>query len=215
MYGGHSKNRPIIINQNELSDTQNKHEGQREDHTMQDIKPFNDGLSQPRLNHTDEVILGHNKMKMREENKQRRQEKRANQPVISPWTMYKGIEEPTPPTDHTTRPPYQNSMCPSGRALEHPAAPTLTEWAQFGCPTKRGQPWTKEEIWNAVDRGPHRSALSKEAIKHFAIKAAEKVHTKQARIVDWDWIKDNPPKGIKNIANRGNTTQIQSLQINP
>jgi hypothetical protein len=69
---------------------------------MQDIEPFYDGLSQPRLNHTDKVILGHNKMKMRKENKQCRQEKQANQPVISPWTMYKGIEEPMPPTDHTT-----------------------------------------------------------------------------------------------------------------
>jgi hypothetical protein len=111
--------------------------------------------------------------------------------------MYKGIEEPTPPTDHTTWPPYRNSMCPSGRALEHPAAPTLTEWAQFGCPTKTGQPWTKEEIWVVVNRGPHQSALSKEAIKHFAIEAAKKVHTKQARIVDWDSIKDNPPKELK------------------
>jgi hypothetical protein len=85
-------------------------------------------------------------------------------------------------------------MCPSGQALEHPAAPTLTEWAQFGCPKKTGQPWTKEEIWDAVNRGPHQSALSKEAIEHFVIKAAEKVHTKQARIVDWDSIKDNPPR---------------------
>ncbi len=141
--------------------------------------------------------MGHNKMKMRKENKQPRQEKRANQPVISPWTMYKGIEEPTPPTDHTTRLPNRNSMCPLGWALEHPAAPTLTEWAQFGCPTKTRQPWTKEEIWDAVDRGPHQSALSKGAIEHFAIKAAEKVHTKQARIVDWDSIKDNPPKELK------------------
>ena len=164
---------------------------------MKDTEPVYDGLSQPCLNNTDEVILGHNKIKMRKENKQRRQEKQANQPVISPWTMYKGIEEPTPPTDHTTRPPYRNSMCPSGRALEHPAAPTLTEWAQFGCPTKTGQPWTKEEIWDAVNRGPHQSALSKEAIEHFAIKAAEKVRTKQARIVDWDLIKDNPPKELK------------------
>ncbi len=128
--------------------------------------------------------------------------------------MYKGIEEPMPPTDHTTRPPYWNSMCPWGQALEHPAAPMFTEWAQFGCPTKKWQPWTKEEIWDAVDRGPHQSALSKEAIKHFAIEAAEKVHTKQARIVDWDLIKDTPHQ-IKNITNRGNTTQIQSLQINP
>jgi hypothetical protein len=102
LYGGQGKNRPIIIDQNELRDIQNKHEGQREDPTMQDIKPFYNGLSHPRLNHTAEVIVGHNKMKMRKENKQCRQEKQTNQPVISPWTMYKGIEGPTSPTDHTT-----------------------------------------------------------------------------------------------------------------
>jgi len=85
----------------------------------------------------------------------------------------------------------------TGRALAHPAAPLLMEWAQFGCPTKTGQPWTKEEIWYAVERGPHQSAHSEDAIKNFAVEAAEKVRTKQARIVDWDSIKDNPPKEIK------------------
>ncbi len=56
LYGGKGKNRPIIINQNELSDIQNKHEGTREDHTMKDTEPVYDGLSQPRLNNTDEVF---------------------------------------------------------------------------------------------------------------------------------------------------------------
>jgi hypothetical protein len=60
-----------------------------------------------------------------------------------------------------------------------------------------GQPWTKEEIWEAVARGPHCSALSREAIEHFAIEAAEKVCTKQAKIVNWDSIKTNPPKELK------------------
>ncbi len=71
LYRGQGKNRPIIINQNELSDIQNKHEGTREDHTMKDTKPVYDRLSQPRLNNTDKVILGHNKIKMRKENKPR------------------------------------------------------------------------------------------------------------------------------------------------
>jgi hypothetical protein len=65
-------------------------------------------------------------------------------------------------------------MCPTERALEHPAAPLLSKRAQFGCPTKTGQPWTKEEIWEVVARGSHQLALSQEAIKHFAIKAEEK-----------------------------------------
>ncbi len=110
---------------------------------------------------------------------------------------YKGGEEPTPPTDHTTRLPHWNSMCPTGCTLEHPAAPLLSKWAQFGCPTKTGQPWTKEEIWEAVARGPYQSALSQEAIEHFVIEAEEKVRKKQAKIVDWDSINDNSSKELK------------------
>jgi hypothetical protein len=45
--------------------------------------------------------------------------------------------------------------------------------------------------------GPHQSALSPEALAHFAEEANEKVRTKEARIVLWDDIKDNPPKQLK------------------
>jgi hypothetical protein len=67
-----------------------------------------------------------------------------------------------------------------GRALKHPAAKVLEEWATFGCPTCTGKPWTKAEMWEAVDQGPHRLALSPKAIAHFKAEAAEKVRTKQA-----------------------------------
>jgi hypothetical protein len=88
-------------------------------------------------------------------------------------------------------------MCPSGKAVTHPAASLLNKWATYGCPTKTGQPWTKDEIWAAVERGPHRSEQSPEAIEHFAIEVAEKVRTKQAQLVPWDNIKDNPPSKLK------------------
>ncbi len=48
-----------------------------------------------------------------------------------------------------------------------------------------------------MKRGPHQSALTLEAIAHFAEEAAEKVRTNQARIVAWENIKDNPPKELK------------------
>ena len=88
-------------------------------------------------------------------------------------------------------------MCPSGRALAHPAAGLLKEWATLGCPTHTGKPWTKDEMWEAVARKPHQSALSPEALAHCAEEANEKVRTKQARIVLWDDIKDNPPTQLK------------------
>jgi hypothetical protein len=90
-----------------------------------------------------------------------------------------------------------NSMCPSGRALANPAAGLLSEWANLGCPTQTGQPLTKKEIWAAVARGPHWSTLSPEALAHFASEGAEKVRTKQAHIVAWDNIKDDPPRQLK------------------
>jgi hypothetical protein len=88
-------------------------------------------------------------------------------------------------------------MCPTGLAMLHPAADTLMDWATFGCPTKTGQPWTQADIEEAIARGPHQSALTLEAIKHFAQEIKEKVRTNQARVVKWDTIKDNPPRELK------------------
>jgi hypothetical protein len=70
-------------------------------------------------------------------------------------------------------------MCSVGRALKHPAAKVLKEWATFGCPTCT-ETVEKAEMWEAVARGPHRSALSPEAIAHFKAEAMEKVRMKQA-----------------------------------
>jgi hypothetical protein len=95
--------------------------------------------------------------------------------------------------DNKSRPIHQNSMCPAGLALHHPAAETLLNWAEFGCPTQTGKPWSISEIEEAIARGPHQSALTPEALKHFAAEIKEKVLSKQARVVEWDTIKDNPP----------------------
>jgi hypothetical protein len=61
MYGGQGKNRILNINQHELGETIKETKGHREDHAIQDVKTLYGGLSQPHLNDTDEVILGHNK----------------------------------------------------------------------------------------------------------------------------------------------------------
>jgi hypothetical protein len=88
-------------------------------------------------------------------------------------------------------------MCPSGIAPYHPAGDLLKDWASFGCPAKTGCPWTKAEMWEVIKRGPHRSALSEAALEHFAAEAIEKVNAGQARIVEWESIKDNPPAQLK------------------
>ena len=48
-----------------------------------------------------------------------------------------------------------------------------------------------------VERGPHRSALSDEAVAHFKAEVDEKVKIGQAKLVVWDSIKDNPPAELK------------------
>jgi hypothetical protein len=49
----------------------------------------------------------------------------------------------------------------------------------------------------AVDRGPHQSALAPDAIKQLTYKVATKVASGQARIVDWMDIRDYPPPELK------------------
>jgi hypothetical protein len=88
-------------------------------------------------------------------------------------------------------------MCPSGLALHHPAADLLAEWATYGCPTRTGKRWTKEKMQEAIDRGPHRSAMSEEAIAHFKEEVAEKVKVGQAKVVAWESLKDDPPVELK------------------
>ncbi len=84
-------------------------------------------------------------------------------------------------------------MCPQGLATSHPSGELLAEWSQLGYPTKTGWPWSKMEMWEAVEWGPHQSSLSPEAIAHFKAKSNKKVMAGQAQIVGWDNIKDNPP----------------------
>ena len=90
-------------------------------------------------------------------------------------------------------------MCPAGLALHHPAADLLKEWAMYGCPTQTGKKWKREDMQAAIERGPHRSALSDEAIAHFKAEVDKKVRTGQAKLVAWDSIKRDPPQ-VKTIS---------------
>jgi hypothetical protein len=82
-------------------------------------------------------------------------------------------------------------------ALLHPATDLLKEWATYGCPTNTEKQWTPDQMQAAVDRGPHRSALTDDAIAHFRNEVDEKVKRGQAKLVAWYFIKDNPPAELK------------------
>ena len=102
-------------------------------------------------------------------------------------------------------------MCPAGIATTHPASAVLTEWSKMGCPTRTGKPWTKSEMWEAVERGPHQSSLSPEAIAHFAEESAEKVRVGQAKLVLLDDIKDNPPPSLTSQKHFGQSSTSLSV----
>jgi hypothetical protein len=88
-------------------------------------------------------------------------------------------------------------LCPQGLAMNHPAGALLQEYATYGCPTKTGAPWKKEEIWEAVASEPHASAMLAEALEYFRLEADKKLKCGQATIVLWDDIKNTPPPQMK------------------
>ncbi len=64
------------------------------------------------------------------------------------WTTHTGNSILPPKHEHPID--YRNKMCPAGIAMLHPAGELLAKWSRLGCPTKTGQPWSKEEMWEAM-----------------------------------------------------------------
>jgi hypothetical protein len=155
-----------------------------------------EGLLPPRFTSGDPVT-GATKKRLRCENKLQQTLAQINAPPQSLWTQHDGSA--TMPRNRVQPDPttYRNEMCPSGLALEHPAAPLLQHYATMGCPTMTGKDWTRTQIYEAVRRGPHISALTPEEIAHFKEEAALKEKNGQARLLRWIDIRDNPPKQLK------------------
>ena len=142
-----------------------------------------------------EPVTGAQTKHLRKQNKRVRQQRQLVQDFDSVWKRQKGkFSIPTPKQAPRE---YRNSMCPSGLALEHPAAETLLEYATGGCPTLTGAQWTREMIEEAVARGPHVSATSPEAIEYFKSEIEHKIAAGQARVVEWESIKDDLPPELK------------------
>jgi hypothetical protein len=156
-----------------------------------------DGLQARNIEETEEAVTGNMQKTMRWDNKRWRQNLKSEQPNATQWSTHEAKVANLEPTVSPQLTTYRNSMCPTGHALHYPAVELLNQWATFGCPTNTGNPWSKEEMWTAVARGPHQSALAAAALEHFAAEATEKVRTNQARIVAWDDIKDDPPLQLK------------------
>ena len=135
---------------------------------------------------------------LQKQNKHQRTVNLEQQRPVSQWTIHQGhtlLRE-----DHweeVRKTADAAQMAPQGLALHHEAAGVLAEWETMGCPTCTGRDWTLAEIQAAIDRGPHRSALEPEALRHFNDKVQEEVTKGQARVMLWDDIRGNHPRQLK------------------
>jgi hypothetical protein len=152
-------------------------------------------LAPPQLK-SGEQVTGQTKSQLRKENKSARVAKQEQQDHMPEWwSSHTGLFET--PQVRDPIPEHLNQMVPRGLALSHPAAPLLEAYARLGCPTQTGKNWTIAQIQQAIDRGPHVSALEPEAIRQLHLEVAEKVKAGQARIVSWNAIRHNPPPELK------------------
>jgi hypothetical protein len=105
-----------------------------------------EGLQAPNIRETGDAVTGDLRRIMRRDSKQWRQELKLQQRNSSQWSTHGSTVDTSGRPATTQLSMYRNSMCPSGRALHHPAAELLNQWATFGCPMHTGHPWTKEEM---------------------------------------------------------------------
>ena len=115
---------------------------------------------------------------------------------VNDWTTHQELGKERPRRREYPR-GFKGQMYPVGTAAAHPAAADLKKWATEGCPVDTGPQWTREQINAALERGPHLSDLKPEAMEAFQEEVASKLEQKQVRILQWDDIKQGPPKEMK------------------
>ena len=81
-------------------------------------------------------------------------------------------------------------MNPTGPALDHPAAPLLSDYAKYGCPVDCGPNWTREQIEEALDYGAHPTAKIPAALECLEKEAEEKEKEGFVHILRWGDIKN-------------------------
>ena len=158
-----------------------------------------DLLQPPCLETTGELVTGLTTEKLRRQNKRARNRHLAAQGEYTQWLHHQG-EIFMSEHDWAEREAVDTlgkQMYPRGRAVNHQAGALLGEWAKYGCPTCTGAAWTLEQMEAAIARGPHQLALVPAALAHFREEVEEKVRLKQARVVEWETIRHNPPPQLK------------------
>ena len=82
-------------------------------------------------------------------------------------------------------------------AKDHDAIPLLKGYARDGYTLDCGDDWTQEHIELMLQRGTHRSAFAKKAVRQLCQETADKITHKYTRMVKWGEIKTKIPKKLK------------------
>ena len=94
--------------------------------------------------------------KHQDKSRNRRRRKRGNRSTLVP-----DADDECPRSEEKGT----NLMLPTGPTLRLEDSPTLSRWSSEGCEVDCGAPWSEEALAAAVERGPHKGALSEEAIQ--------------------------------------------------
>ena len=92
---------------------------------------------------------------------------------------------------------FLSLMQPQDVARAHTFGPTLEEYNTDGVPVDCGSDWTREQVMAAIARGPHKGALTDEAIELFEEDIAYQVKAGFSNVVLLDDIIDNLPPKLK------------------
>jgi len=125
-------------------------------------------------------------------------------PVVIPIDVSEKVQqEPPGPTlmkDATSKSsPTERKrilMQPQPLAEGHPFVGTLRKW-QEGIDVNCGKEWSWESIVTAVERGPHRSALTPESLALFEKDVAYQVEAGFCEITSWDDVCATRPRQLK------------------
>jgi hypothetical protein len=105
------------------------------------------------------------------------------------WASNKaGVKHATAPMK--TSQGKKRLMSPLAFVNFHPFTNMLQEWEE-GAPVDCGEDWTQEMIDAAMHQGPHKSALTPEAMALVKEDVAYQVQARYAQVVEWDWLKEN------------------------
>ena len=88
-------------------------------------------------------------------------------------------------------------MRPTGPALHHPLAATLSRWSQDGVDVDCGNPWSRDALEASIAKGPHVSALTPEAIALVHEDVEYQCKGGFAEVILWDDLKKSIPRHLK------------------